>query len=82
MRKATSGGVTKDGWNGWRLEDWPAGEFGGWHIVYGGDGGYPMDMDRFRSSAVVLDGIMQVAKKAWATDACIAGLVRALNDIL
>jgi hypothetical protein len=29
----------------------------------------------------MLDIIMQIAKKAWASDHCLAGLVRALNAI-
>jgi hypothetical protein len=76
LREAHPDGVTKDAWNGWRLEDWGP---DGWHIVHLG---YVVDLDRFRSSSVALDCIMQVAKKSWATDACTAGLVRALNDIL
>jgi hypothetical protein len=43
---------------------------------------YPVDLERFTTSAAVLDMIMQVALKTWATDACLAGLVRAINDIL
>jgi hypothetical protein len=81
--RRVDGGWTKDGWGGWRLEHWGEPD-GGWHVVYrahsGGD--YPMELDRFHSSPVVLDGVMQVAGKLWPTDACLAGLVRALNDIL
>ena len=43
---------------------------------------YEIDLERCRTSAQVLDWIMQVASKIWATDAVIAGLVRALNDVL
>ena len=67
------------------LQDW-----GGWKLdgcelaypVYGGGGEYPVDLTRFTSSAQVLDMIMQVAGKKWATDKCVAGLVRALDDLL
>ena len=45
-------------------------------------GVYPIDLERFTSSARVLDTTMQVAGKGWATNACLAGLVRALDDIL
>jgi hypothetical protein len=81
-------GAEDGGWNGWRLEDWGEPDFegvipcpGGWNLVCV-EMGYPVDLTRFQSSAVVLDIIMQVAKKGWGTDACIAGLVRALNDLL
>jgi hypothetical protein len=45
-------------------------------------GEYPIDVDRMRSSSAVLDLIMRVCKKDWATKACLAGLVHALNDVL
>jgi hypothetical protein len=65
-------------WGGWRLEGlmlcYPA------YPAY--PGLYPVDVERFTTSAQVLDMIMQVAKKRWADDECLAGLVRALNDIL
>jgi hypothetical protein len=64
-------------WGGWRRE--------GLELVYPaycGGGVYPIDLERFTSSAEMLDIIMQVGKKDWATDACLAGLVRALNDLL
>jgi|SRR6516164_8959626 hypothetical protein len=64
--------------------------WGGWRRV--GHGlGYPrppnkamyvVDLERFTASSVMLDFIMQVAKKTWATDECLAGLVRALNEII
>jgi hypothetical protein len=43
---------------------------------------YEIDLDRCTSSAEVLDWICQVAGKSWADDATIAGLVRALDDVL
>jgi hypothetical protein len=60
-------------WNGWRLD--------GLELVYGNDV-YPVDLEACTSSAGVLDIIIQVAHKTWANDACLAGLVRALDDIL
>jgi hypothetical protein len=64
-------------WNGWQRE----GKALGYTVnEYGAE--YAIDLERFTSSAEVLDFIMQVAGKTWATDACLAGLVRALNDIL
>ena len=66
------------GWNGWELE---AGHLN--YPAYLGGGCYPIDLeDRAQSSGRMLDIIMQVANKGWATDACIAGLVRALNEII
>ena len=44
-------------------------------------GVYPIGLERSTRSARMFDTIMQVAGKVWATDACLAGLVRALNDI-
>lgn len=43
---------------------------------------YEVDLDRCRTSAEVLDWICQVAGKGWADDATLAGLVRALDDVL
>lgn len=67
-------------------------EFGGWWLdkdalclVFTDEGGreiYDVDLERCRTSAEVLDWICQVAWKTWATDATIAGLVRALNHYL
>jgi hypothetical protein len=63
-------------WGGWWLEHR--------HLAYpayvGGD--YPINLDRFTSSAQVLDMIAQVSMKSWATPECVAGLVRAINDVL
>jgi hypothetical protein len=67
----------KPRWGEWRLSgmylEYPA---------YGPGKTYPINLDRFTSSSQMLDMIMQVAHKNWATDKCLAGLVRALNDIL
>jgi hypothetical protein len=43
---------------------------------------YEVDLDRCTTSAEVLDHICQVVDKTWADDAIVAGLVRALNDVL
>src|SRR6266487_1772983 len=43
---------------------------------------YEVDLDDCTTSAQVLDWMMQVAGKSWADDATIAGLVRALDDVL
>jgi hypothetical protein len=45
-------------------------------------GRYPIMLDRFTNSAEMLVMIMQVSIKDWATNECLAGLVRALNDLL
>ncbi|WP_345390935.1 hypothetical protein [Haloechinothrix salitolerans] len=43
---------------------------------------YYVDLERCTTSAEVLDWIAQVAEKPWANDEVLAGLVRALNDVL
>lgn len=47
-----------------------------------GDFEYEIDLDECSTSAEVLDWIAQVAGKIWATDAVVADLVRALDDVL
>jgi len=42
---------------------------------------YEVDLERIKSSAAMLDWIMQVANKSWTTPEDIGHLVRALNDI-
>jgi hypothetical protein len=64
--------------NGWKLYKSGELEF----PAYEGGGGYPLDISDCTSSAKVLDWICQVAHKTWADDACVAGLVRALDEIL
>jgi hypothetical protein len=39
-------------------------------------------LDRCRTSAEVADWIFQISSKTWATDAVLAGLVRALRTLL
>ncbi len=43
---------------------------------------YAVRLDDLTSSARVLDSVCQVARKTWATDKVLAGLVRALDQIL
>lgn len=43
---------------------------------------YEVDLDDCHTSAQVLDWICQVAGKTWADDAILAGLVRAIDDVL
>ena len=64
-------------------------EWGGWTLSRGGclafvDRGcaYDWETSRLTSSAAVLNCIAQVSHKPWATDAVLAGLVRALDDLL
>ncbi|MCA9470217.1 MAG: hypothetical protein KC643_32875 [Nitrospira sp.] len=47
-----------------------------------GEEQYHVDVDRCRTSAGVLDAIMQVAGKTWATDQVLASLVRDLQHYL
>lgn len=64
-------------WNGWKLRKGGGLEYPAY------DGGvYPIDICGCTSSAGVLDKICQVSHKIWADDACLAGLVRALDEIL
>jgi hypothetical protein len=64
-------------WNGWKLRGTVL-----WYPAYPNGSIYGFDLMRFVSSAKVLDIIMQVGGKAWATDQCLAGLVHALDEIL
>jgi hypothetical protein len=47
-----------------------------------GDIDYWIDLDSCTTSAEVLDWIAQISHKTWADDATLAGLVRALDDVL
>jgi hypothetical protein len=44
--------------------------------------GYEVDLERCLTSGAVLDWIVQVAGKTWADNATLAGLVRALTEVL
>jgi hypothetical protein len=62
-------------------------DWNGWHLLPGGEleheeASYPIDVQQFTRSAKALDMIMQIATKTWATDAVLAGLVRAINDVV
>ena len=46
------------------------------------DEGYWIDLERCRTTAQVLDWIMQIAHKSWADDGTLASLVRALDHAL
>jgi hypothetical protein len=69
-------------WNGWRLVILP--DDGAWleYPAYPSAGHYPVGLESLTTSAEMLDVIMQIEGKSWATDACVAGLVRALNDLI
>jgi hypothetical protein len=67
----------KRDWHGWELH--------GMHLsyqAYPSGGHYIFDIGDRTTSAAVLDILMQVDQKTWATAPCVAGLVHALNDIL
>lgn len=66
-------------WGGWRLD---GATFELAYPAYDGGGEYQVDLEQCCTSAQAFDWIMQVIGKTWATDDCIAGLVRALDDIL
>jgi hypothetical protein len=63
-------------WGGWVLDEWELS-----YPAYRG-GVYPIDLRRFTDATEMLNMIMQVAGKDWATNECIAGLVHALNYLL
>lgn len=73
------------------MTDTPRHDWGPWvldaanYTLERGDGGwfgYWIDLEACTSPGMVLDRIAQVAGKAWADDATLAGLVRALTDVL
>ena len=69
-----------NGWGGWKLRK------STYELTYRPYADavyvYPVDLEQFTTSAQVLDTIIQVAEKTWATDEVLAGLVRAINDLL
>lgn len=66
-----------DGWGGWRFCERTLA------LVYRcGRVEYTVPLRACRTAAQVLDWLAQVRKKRWATDACLAGLLRALDDVL
>src|SRR5215831_4907397 len=46
------------------------------------NGYYYVDLEQCLTSAQMLDIIMQICRKTWADEACLAGLVRALSELL
>lgn len=71
---ATLGGVESfDGWGPWQLDR---------DVRVLSTPDYEVDLDDCLSSAQTLDWILQVADKPGTDDATIAGLVRAMIDVL
>lgn len=66
-------------WNGWQLD---AATFELSYSDPSEGNEYSVDLERFCNSAQVLDVILQVAAKRWATDQCLAGLIRGINDVM
>ena len=62
-------------WGGWRLDKEAVA------LVYE-EMDYDVRLSECNSSAQILDWIIQIAEKTWATNDVIGELVRALNDIL
>lgn len=69
-------------WGPWKLNAqtrvlWVNGRWGATGYGY-----YEVDLDRCLTSGQVLDWIVQVGRKVWCDDRMLAGLVRALNDVI
>jgi hypothetical protein len=66
----------------------PTYDWGPWDIdpdtaeLYNDDHDYAVDLETCRTPAQVLDWITQVTAKTWADDRTLAGLLRALDDVL
>lgn len=77
LAKLMSEGIDYTDWGGWTLDpDYPS-------MDLGKDGNrYWVDFRRCCSSAGVLDVVCQIAGKVWASDAILAGLVRAFDAVL
>jgi hypothetical protein len=71
---------TDRGWGPWRLRA----EVLSLVAIDPRSGGehYEVDLERSLTSAETLDWICQVARKGWADDETLAGLVRAIDDVL
>ena len=66
-------------WGGWRYESGTA------VLALYDEAGrflYEVDLERCDTSAALLDWIIQVSGKIFATDRVVAGLIRALDDLL
>jgi hypothetical protein len=62
-------------WGGW-IADFRLGVF------YHAGEDYEIDLDRCLTAGAVLDWIIQVAEKAWASPPILAGLVRLVDHVL
>ncbi len=67
-------------WNGWEYDP----EIGclRYDVVPKPAPRYLIQMERCRTSAEVLNWLVQVQKKEWAGDTCVAGLLAALDYLL
>src|SRR5581483_6643128 len=65
-------------WNGWRLDAREAMLLTPEDCVVE----YEIDLNQCKNPAEVLDWIAQMKHKTWVDDSLLAGLVRALDDIL
>jgi hypothetical protein len=70
--------MTDDGWGPWRLD---LSRFVLDRAPDSSDS-FPIDLLSCQDSDEVLDYICQVARQRWADDVTLAGLIRALNDML
>ena len=68
--------MTKDGWGPWALNLWTG------RLEISGGAVYYVTLSQTRTAADLLDYVFQVAGHAWADDATLAGLLRAMDDIL
>ena len=67
-------------WHGWVLEqeDGPASQV----LIYPPAGDYWVPVGQLKTSAQVLDWIVQISQKTWATAPVLSGLVLALDALL
>jgi hypothetical protein len=78
QRSDTSPQASRKSWGPWHLDR-------KWRVLYVEEPSgyrYEVDLDHCLSSAEVLDWLCQIAGKTWADDATLAGLVRAIDDVL
>jgi hypothetical protein len=69
----------RKGWNGW----WLDGLRLRYHPhSYGKSGTYTLNLERVTDVAALMDLIFQTAGREWADDRALAGLVRALDQLL
>lgn len=65
----------KNTWGPWRLDPEV-------FVLINVHNDYDVDLERCLTSAAVLDWYHQIAGKSWANDRTLAGLVRAVDDVL